>query len=91
MGLPREHRADYERTAVLPAAHNLQAHLLVLQGSSDDNVHLANSIALLEACIRAGKQVDYFVFPGARHGPRGTASMRYLYTKMLDWWQRTLT
>ncbi len=90
MGLPKQHPSEYDRTAVLPAARKLEAHLLVLQGSSDDNVHLANSIALLNACIRAGKQVDYFVFPGARHGPRGTANLRYLYTKMLDWWQRTL-
>jgi dipeptidyl-peptidase-4 len=90
LGMPRQHPAAYDREAVLPATHNLRAHLLVLQGSSDDNVHLANSIALLSACIRAGKQVDYFVFPGSRHGPRGTANMRYLYTKMLDWWQRTL-
>jgi dipeptidyl-peptidase-4 len=75
---------------VLPAAKALRAHLLVLQGSSDDNVHLMNSMTLLSAFVRAGKQVDYFVFPGARHGPRGAANTRYLYTKMLDWWQRTL-
>jgi len=90
MGLPQKHRDDYDRTAVLPAAHALRAHLLVLQGSSDDNVHLMNSMTLLAAFVRAGKQVDYFVFPGARHGPRGAANTRYLYTKMLDWWQRTL-
>jgi dipeptidyl-peptidase-4 len=90
MGKPQQHRADYDRTAVLPAAHALRAHLLVLQGSSDDNVHLMNSMTLLSAFVKAGKQVDYFVFPGARHGPRGAANTRYLYTKMLDWWQRTL-
>jgi dipeptidyl-peptidase-4 len=90
MGKPQQHRADYDRTAVLPAARALRAHLLVLQGSSDDNVHLMNSMTLLSAFVRAGKQVDYFVFPGARHGPRGAANTRYLYTKMLDWWQRTL-
>jgi dipeptidyl-peptidase-4 len=90
MGMPQRNRAAYDRTAVLPAAKALRAHLLVLQGSSDDNVHLMNSMTLLSAFVRAGKQVDYFVFPGARHGPRGAANTRYLYTKMLDWWQRTL-
>jgi dipeptidyl-peptidase-4 len=90
MGKPQQHRADYDRTAVLPAARALRAHLLVLQGSSDDNVHLMNSMTLLSAFVRAGKQVDYFVFPGARHGPRGASNTRYLYAKMLEWWQRTV-
>jgi dipeptidyl-peptidase-4 len=91
MGKPQQHRAEYDRTAVLPAARALRAHLLVLQGSSDDNVHLMNSMTLLSDFVKAGKQVDYFVFPGARHGPRGAANTRYLYTKMLQWWQRTLS
>ncbi len=90
MGVPQHEAAAYRRTAVLPAARNLRAQLLILQGSSDDNVHLANSIALLDAFVRAGKQVDYFVFPGSRHGPRGTANVRYLDAKMLAWWERTL-
>jgi len=90
LGTPQRNGEAYARAAVLPLVPALRAHLLVLQGSSDDNVHLANSMALLAAAVKAGKQVDYFVFPGARHGPRGTASQRYLDTKMLDWWQRTL-
>ena len=90
LGLPAHEGAAYDRTSVLPAAGRLRAKLLLLQGSSDDNVHLANTMTLLEAFIRAGKQVDYFVFPGERHGPRGTAALRYLDTKLLDWWQRTL-
>ena len=90
LGTPQRNRAAYDRSAVLPRMAALRAHLLVMQGSSDDNVHLANSMALLGGAIAAGKQVEYFVFPGARHGPRGTANERYLDTKMLEWWQRTL-
>jgi dipeptidyl-peptidase-4 len=90
LGTPEREKAAYDRTAVLPAAARLRANLLILQGSSDDNVHLENSMTLLDAFIRAGKQVEYFAFPGERHGPHGSAAMRYLDTKMLDWWERTL-
>jgi dipeptidyl-peptidase-4 len=90
MGLPKHHPNAYAKTSVLPAAKHLEAHLLIIQGSSDDNVHLMNSISLLEAFIDAGKQVDYFVYPGARHGVSGVPALRNLYTKMLLWWQRTL-
>jgi dipeptidyl-peptidase-4 len=75
---------------VIPAAANLRSPLLILQGTSDDNVHLMNSLSLLDAFMQAGKPVQYFVYPGERHGPRKIAHRRDLYTRMLDWWQKTL-
>jgi dipeptidyl-peptidase-4 len=90
MGKPSEQRAAYIATSVLPAARNLQGSLLILQGTSDDNVHLMNSLSLLDAFMRAGKHVDYFVYPGERHGPRKIAHRRDVYSRMLDWWERTL-
>ena len=90
LGSPAANRAAYARTSVLPAARDLRASLLVMQGAADDNVHLANSLALLDACIRAGKQVDFFLYPGGRHGISGVAPQRYVYAKMLGFWERTL-
>lgn len=90
MGMPQRERTAYGRTSVLPAAERLNSSLLILQGSADDNVHLMNSIALQEAFIKAGKQVQYFVYPGARHGVSGIAANRNLDQRMLDWWERTL-
>ncbi len=90
MGLPKHHARAYRATAVLPAAGRLRSKLLIMQGSSDDNVHVMNSISLLEAFIKAGKQVEYFLFPGARHGVAGIPARRNLYTRMLDWWETTL-
>jgi len=90
MGTPQHDAAAYDRAAVLPAVSRLQSRLLIMQGSADDNVHVMNSIALLQAFIRRGKLVDYFLFPDARHGPTGIPARRYLDAKMLDWWERTL-
>jgi dipeptidyl-peptidase-4 len=90
LGTPQQNSRAYARTSVLPAAKALRSRLLLLQGSADDNVHLMNTISLLNAFVQAGRQVDYFVYPGARHGVRGVAAVRHLDTKMLDWWERTL-
>ena len=90
MGKPQNDPAAYKRTSVLPAARNLKAKLLLLQGTSDDNVHLMNSISLIEAFMKAGKHVDYYVYPGARHGPTGTPANRDRLNRMLDWWEATL-
>lgn len=90
MGMPQREAAAYRATSVLPGARRLTASLLILQGSGDDNVHLMNSIALLDAFDEAGKQVNYFLFPEARHGVSGIAAQRVLYAKMVLWWEHTL-
>jgi dipeptidyl-peptidase-4 len=90
MGTPQREPAAYRQTSVLPAAGRLNSQLLIIQGSSDDNVHMMNGVALLNAFITAGKRVDYFLYPGARHGVRSIAQRRHLAQQMLDWWERTL-
>jgi dipeptidyl-peptidase 4 len=90
MGMPQSNAAAYDRTAVLPAAGKLKARLLILQGTSDDNVHLMNSITLVNAFTDAGKRVDYYVYPGARHGPTKIAQRRDIDARMLRWWEDTL-
>lgn len=90
MGLPQKNAQAYKDTSVLPAAGKLKARLLLLQGTSDDNVHLMNSISLIEAFMSAGKHVDYYVYPGARHGPTGIPANRDRLQRMLDWWEATL-
>jgi dipeptidyl-peptidase 4 len=90
MGMPQTNAAAYNRTSVIPAAWKLKAHLLILQGTSDDNVHLMNSISLVNAFTNAGKLVDYYVYPGARHGPTKIAQRRDIDTRMLRWWEATL-
>jgi dipeptidyl-peptidase 4 len=49
-------------------AKNLKGHLLLSTGDLDDNVHMANTMRLADALIKANKRFDQFVLPGQRHG-----------------------
>jgi dipeptidyl-peptidase-4 len=49
-------------------AKNLKGHLMLTSGDMDNNVHMANTMHLADALIRAGKRFDMFVLPGQRHG-----------------------
>ena len=49
-------------------AKNLKGHLMLTTGDMDNNVHMANTMHLADALIRAGKRFDMFVLPGQRHG-----------------------
>jgi dipeptidyl aminopeptidase/acylaminoacyl peptidase len=48
-------------------AKNLKGHLMLTTGDMDNNVHMANTMRLADALIRAGKRFDMFVLPGQRH------------------------
>lgn len=49
-------------------AKNLKGHLMLTTGDMDNNVHMANTMRLADAFIKAGKRFDMFVLPGQRHG-----------------------
>ncbi|HEX7486414.1 MAG TPA: DPP IV N-terminal domain-containing protein [Vicinamibacterales bacterium] len=48
-------------------AKNLKGHLLLSTGDMDDNVHMANTMRMADALIKANKRFDMFVLPGQRH------------------------
>ena len=91
MGTPQNDLAAYDASSVLPAAKNLHGDLLISHGTSDDNVHMANAIALLQAFIEADRtNVDFMVYPRRTHSIAGLAQRRHLYGHMLQWWQNHL-
>lgn len=46
---------------------NLKGHLMLTTGDMDNNVHMANTMRLANALIKADKRFDMFVLPGMRH------------------------
>jgi dipeptidyl-peptidase-4 len=90
LGTPQQNADAYARASALNRAGDLRSRLLVIQGSADDNVHLTNSVSLLDALIAKGRMVDYMLYPNAQHGPRRIDQRRDLDRRMLEWWDRTL-
>jgi dipeptidyl-peptidase-4 len=76
MGLPQDNPEGYDRTSVVKGAKNLHGTLLLQHGTMDDNVHMQNSIRLVRALEDAGKQFEFMVYPGSRHGVGGRHSRR---------------
>ena len=67
---------EYDIAKNSDLAKNLQGHLLLTTGDIDNNVHMAGTLRMAEALIRANKRFDFFLFPGQRHG----------YGDMGDYW-----
>ncbi len=57
-------------------------HLLIVHGSSDDNVHVQNTMAEIDALQAANKQFDLMIYPGRNHGIYGGNTRLHLYTML---------
>ena len=90
MGLPKDNPAGYDGTNVMKAAANLKGKLLVFHGTLDDNVHPQNTIQLVDAFQKAGKDVDLVLLPGSGHGPRSPEQLWVRYKKMWDFLRTSL-
>jgi dipeptidyl-peptidase-4 len=55
MALPEHNPEGYARTSVLAHADKLERPLMIIHGITDDNVHFAHALALIEALYVAGK------------------------------------
>jgi dipeptidyl-peptidase-4 len=86
MQVPQENPEGYEKTSVVKAAKNLHGKLLLMHGIMDDNVHLQNTVQLMEELQRADKDFEVMFYPQARHGYGG----KFVQRKTLEFIKRTL-
>lgn len=89
MGLVKDNENGYDNS-IVGAAGNLRGSLLLVHGTSDDNVHFQNSIQMIDALIRNGKQFRLMVYPNKTHGISGPATRTQLFHMMEDFWNQEL-
>ena len=82
MGLPKDNAEGYRAGSVQQAAGNLSGRLLIVHGTSDDNVHVQNTAQLAQALINSGKQFDLLLFPRKTHAIAGAAARTNLYERI---------
>lgn len=78
MGLPQTNKKGYRDSSVVQAAKNLHGDLLLIHGTQDDNVHIANTYQLVLELQKAKKPFWLMVYPKNRHGIRQPAQSRHL-------------
>ncbi|MGA8154440.1 MAG: alpha/beta fold hydrolase [Terriglobales bacterium] len=83
-GLPTDKSTtSYDDLNLAKVSDRLHGSLLLVHGTSDDNVHFQNSVQMVEAFIQAGKQFRFMVYPGKTHGISGAADRTHLF-HMID-------
>ena len=90
MRTPAENPEGYKSSSPLEAAANLKAKLLIIHGTSDDNVHLQNTINFLNALINADKPYEFHLQPGQKHGFQGSVPRSYVDERILRFFKENL-
>jgi dipeptidyl-peptidase-4 len=90
MGLPRDNPQGYQNSSLPMSAGRLHGALLLVHGTSDDNVHFQNSIQMIDSLIKAGKQFRFMPYPDKTHGVGGAAEHDQLFHMIEDHFEREL-
>jgi len=90
MGMPEANPKGYETSSPLQKAAQLDADLLLIHGSADDNVHFANTMSFVSALIKAGKPYSLDVHPRQLHGFRPKEDRVARDRAVLGHFERTL-
>ena len=86
MDTPQSNPEGYQKTSLIRQAQNLKGKLQIITGYNDDTVVPQHCLSFLSACIQAGTQPDFFVYPGEPHNMRGHASV-HLHERITQYFE----
>ncbi|WP_179004852.1 S9 family peptidase [Winogradskyella forsetii] len=90
MTTPQENPSGYDENSPINHVDKLKGDYLLIHGTGDDNVHVQNTMRMVEALIQADKQFEWMLYPDKNHGIYGGNTRLHLYKKMTDFINRTL-
>lgn len=90
MQTPQENASGYDENSPINYVDKLKGKFLLVHGSADDNVHVQNSMQMIEALVQANKQFEWAIYPDKNHGIYGGNTRQHLYQKMTDFIKNNL-
>ena len=90
LGLPQANPRAYEVSSVLTYAKDLQRPLMIVHGTTDDNVYFMHSLKMADALFRAGKHYEFMPLPGFTHMVADPVVTTRLYSSVADFFSREI-
>lgn len=91
MDTPQENPEGYKNGSVLTYVDKYKGLLRIMHGDMDDNVHMQNTIQLIDKLQNANKHFELMIYPGGRHGWGGVKTphdkaerIRFYYDHLLN-------
>ncbi|MGH9615493.1 MAG: alpha/beta fold hydrolase [Acidobacteriaceae bacterium] len=90
LGLPSENQRVYRDDSVINSAAHLHGNLLIAQGTGDDNVHIQNSIQMIDRFVTADVPYRLLLYPRKTHSISGPAARTHLFNAILHQFETNL-
>lgn len=90
LGLPKDNTSGYDDNSPITYADKLKGNLLIVHGSTDDNVHFQNTMDFVNALVKANKQFEMQVYPNRNHNISGGNTRYHLFKRITDYILRNL-
>jgi len=90
MGLPDQNEEGYRVCNALTYADQLSRPLLLVHGTTDDNVYFTHTLKMAEALFRAGRPYELLVLPGFTHLVPEPQVMMRLYERIARFFRQNL-
>jgi len=83
IGLLPQNEQSYQESSPIENAKNLVGKLLIAHGTGDDNVHYANTLAVINELIENEKYAEVIALPGRGHGPTDPEARVVLWNRVM--------
>ena len=90
IGLLPKNEQGYRDSSPVEKAGRLRGKLLIAHGTGDDNVHFANTLAVVDKLIERGKDVEVLPFPGRGHGVSDPPARVFLMNRVTKFFVENL-
>lgn len=86
MGMPQENAEFYKQGAPINFANGLKGDLLIVHGTSDDNVHYQGTENLINELVKLNKPFQMMAYPNRTHSiSEGEGTTVHLYNLLTDY------
>ncbi|MHB8304172.1 MAG: S9 family peptidase [Acidobacteriaceae bacterium] len=90
MGLPAENKQLYHDDSVINSAAHLHGNLLMVHGTGDDNVHMQNTIQMVQQFVTADVPYRLLLYPRKTHSIAGATARTDLFQAILQQFETNL-
>ncbi|MHB1794127.1 MAG: alpha/beta fold hydrolase [Acidobacteriaceae bacterium] len=90
LGLPDENQQTYQDDSVVNSAAHLHGNLLMVQGTGDDNVHMQNTIQMIQQFVTADVPYRLMLYPRKTHSIAGAPARTHLFNAILQQFETNL-
>jgi len=90
MSKPQDFPEGYRDFSVVNSAADLKGRLLLVHGTGDDNVHLKNTVQIIQKLIEAKIPYDLQIYPRKTHSFAGSDVKVHLHGRILEHFEQFL-